>query len=86
MRAPDSLKEGAELSNVYGKAAVMTKQDLIDFTVVHPASIVAYTSQFSDSTAENADGAAVNIIDGNEKTYWQFSLQQFTGYAAGDYL
>ena len=66
----DSLKEGAELSNVYGKAAVMTKQDLIDFTVVHPASIVAYTSQFSDSTAENADGAAVNIIDGNEKTYW----------------
>ncbi len=31
---------------------------------------VTYTTQHSNSTAHNTDGAAVNVIDGNPNTYW----------------
>ena len=51
-------------------------QDLLDLTVIYPTSVISYTSQYSDSTAENTDGAAVNIIDGNPKTYWHSHYTQ----------
>lgn len=62
--------ENAELSNVNGLNVAVEKQQLADNSVIRPSAVIDYTSQFSDSTAEDTDGAAVNIIDGNERTYW----------------
>lgn len=67
-----------ELTNINGLPLSVEKQDLLDSSVVTPVAIDSYSTQHSASTAEGADGAAVNIIDGNENTYWH------SRYGAGD--
>ena len=54
-----------------GKLAAINK-DIYDLTKINRDAYagLTYTTQHSNSTAENTDGAAVNVIDGNKNTYW----------------
>lgn len=60
------------LENIQNKVPVLNGEvELYTNTELDLAGTeVTYTSQHSNSTAEGADGAAVNVIDGNPNTYW----------------
>lgn len=60
------------LENVIGGKVSEINKDLLDLTKISNNSYsgVTYTTQHSSSTAENTDGAATNVIDGNSNTYW----------------
>lgn len=59
------------LENTKNDKPVFNNEVLFDLTKIRTGlSIHDYSSQHSASTAENTDGAAVNAIDGNPKTYW----------------
>lgn len=59
------------LENVKGITPAFEQEMLMDLSqITDGLSIHEYTSQHSSSTAENTDGAAVNILDGNPNTYW----------------
>ena len=63
--------ENGMLENIQGMSPTLTAMDLFANTEIDLAGAeVTYTTQHSSSTAENTDGAAVNVIDGNPKTYW----------------
>lgn len=54
------------ISNGVPKIAAM---DILETSNITPSNTTA-SSQYSTSTAENTDGAAVNATDGNPNTYW----------------
>lgn len=60
------------IENTIGGKIAEINENIYDLTKVSKISYegVDYTTQHSDSTAENTDGAAVNVIDGNPNTYW----------------
>lgn len=63
--------ENGMLENIQGMSPALTAMVLFANTEIDLAGTeVTYTTQHSSSTAENTDGAAVNVIDGNPATYW----------------
>ena len=60
------------LENIQNKQPAVTDPvELYENTEVDLTDTkVTFTSQHSESTEENTDGAAVNVIDGNPNTYW----------------
>lgn len=59
------------LENMQNMIPTLEERDLYDLTEINDGlSIHDYSSQHSNSTAENSDGAAVNVLDGNVNTYW----------------
>lgn len=60
------------IENALGGKLPEINKKLHDLTKIGRESYVgvAFTSQHSDSTEENSDGAAINVIDGNPNTYW----------------
>lgn len=59
------------LENMQNMIPTLEERDLYDLTEINDGlSIHDYSSQHSESTAENTDGAAVNVLDGNVNTYW----------------
>lgn len=60
------------VENTIGGKITEVNESIYDLTKVSKTSYegVDYTTQHSNSTAENTDGAAVNVIDGNANTYW----------------
>ena len=71
MKAVELLETNGIIENIKnGKVAVLNT-NIYDFTeITSGITVSSYTSQHSSSTAENTDGAAVNVIDGNINTYW----------------
>lgn len=72
MKLTDISTEKGYLENIQNKVPVLNGEvELYTNTELDLAGTeVTYTSQHSNSTAEGADGAAVNVIDGNPNTYW----------------
>ena len=63
--------ENGILENIHNMSPAFTEMDLFANTELDlTGTEVTYTTQHSSSTAENTDGAAVNVIDGNPNTYW----------------
>lgn len=60
------------LENIQNKTLELVEgTDLYTNTEINLAGVeVTYTTQHSNSTQPNTDGAAVNVIDGNPNTYW----------------
>lgn len=60
------------VENTIGGKITEINENIYDLTKVSKISYegVDYTTQHSNSTVENTDGAAVNVIDGNPNTYW----------------
>lgn len=60
------------IENALGGKIPQINKSIYDLTKINKESYsgVKYTTQQSDSTAENTDGAAINVIDGNKNTYW----------------
>ena len=65
------------LENMQNMIPTLEELDLYDLTEINDGlSIHDYSSQHSNSTAENTDGAAVNVLDGNVNTYWHSTWNQ----------
>lgn len=65
------------LENMQNMIPTLEERDLYDLTEINDGlSIHDYSSQHSNSTAENSDGAAVNVLDGNVNTYWHSTWSQ----------
>lgn len=65
------------LENMQNMIPTLEERDLYDLTEINDGlSIHDYSSQHSNSTAENTDGAAVNVLDGNVNTYWHSTWSQ----------
>lgn len=65
------------LENMQNMIPTLEERDLYDLTEINDGlSIHDYSSQHSESTAENTDGAAVNVLDGNVNTYWHSTWSQ----------
>ncbi|MDM8157965.1 discoidin domain-containing protein [Amedibacillus dolichus] len=65
------------LENMQNMIPTLEERDLYDLTEINDGlSIHDYSSQHSNSTAENTDGAAVNVLDGNVNTYWHSTWNQ----------
>lgn len=59
------------LENIQNKSVTVGETKLYENTEIDlKGKTVAFSTQHSTSTAEGQDGAASNVIDGNEKTYW----------------
>ena len=86
-----SLEEGL-LENIRNKGVDETDLELYDLTrITEGLSIHDYSSQQSASTAPDTDGAAVNVLDGNVRTYWHsvwsdasYQLPQYVSVDLGE--
>ena len=58
------------LENIQNKSPELDNAELYINTEIKGMTVSGYTSQHSNSTQPNTDGAAVNVIDGNPNTYW----------------
>ena len=60
------------VENVLGGKIPEINKVIYDLTKINKELYagVKYTTQHSNSTAENTDGAGINVIDGNKNTYW----------------
>ena len=86
-----SLEEGL-LENIRNKGVEEIDLELYDLTrITEGLSIHDYSSQQSASTAPDTDGAAVNVLDGNVRTYWHsvwsdasYQLPQYVSVDLGE--
>lgn len=72
MKLTDISTENGYLENIQNKEPVLNGgvELYINTEIDLTGAAVTYTSQQSNSTEENTDGAAVNVKDGNPNTYW----------------
>ena len=72
MKLTDISTENGYLENIQNKVPVLNGgvELYINTEIDLTGAAVTYTSQQSNSTEENTDGAAVNVKDGNPNTYW----------------
>ena len=71
MKAVEVLETNGIIENIKNGKIATLNTNIYDFTeITSGVTVSSYTSQHSSSTAENTDGAAVNVIDGNINTYW----------------
>ena len=71
VRAAGISLENGLLENIRNKSVEVENLQLADLTrITEGISLYDYSSQQSSSTAPDTDGAAVNVLDGNVRTYW----------------
>ena len=71
MKAVEIVENDGIIENIRNGKVGTLNTNIHDFTQINSGiTLDSYTSQHSSSTAENADGAASNVIDNNPNTYW----------------
>ncbi|WP_455683130.1 discoidin domain-containing protein [Thomasclavelia sp.] len=71
MKVVEIVETNGIIENIKNGKIETFETTIYDFTKINSGiTLDSYTSQHSASTAENADGAASNVIDNNPNTYW----------------